>query len=159
MAIKLTQSRKLNALEIISKGDDALDMERSNWGEYEKSYDSTHLCFLPGKEPTRFVVNFELTGKQSAKVKNSMFSGRDEDDGTPKVALGDWSFRVVKYSLKDIKNPSDLPEAECIKFQKDENGYAHDDLLATLDKHGIVNEIFSAYTTLVQNGPRANSKN
>ncbi len=159
MAIRLDQSRKLNMIEIISKTDDALDLEKSKWSEYEKDYDMKHLAFLPGKQPTRFIVNFELSGKHSAKIKNSMFGGRDDEDGTPKVSLGDWSFKVVKYCLKEIRNPTDLPEEACIKFQKDEHGYAHDDVLSTLDKYGIINEIFSAYTALVANGPRASSKN
>jgi hypothetical protein len=159
MAIRRTEQRKINAVEIISKADDALDLEQSNWAEYEKTYDVAHLKFQPNKQPTRFIANFEFTGKHSAKIKNSIFGGRDEDDGTPKVALGDWSFKVVKYSLKDIKNPDYLPEAECIKFIKDESGFAHDNLLAELDRYGIVNEIFGAYNALVSNGPRANAKN
>lgn len=158
MAIKVQRKKPLNALEIICSFDDAIDQDNSDIEEYKKTADISHLKFHPDKQPTVFLCNFELKGKESANVKNAMISGKD-DEGNPQLALGTWSFRVVKYTLKDIKNPTDLAADEKIEFKKDKDGYAHDDLIATLDNLGVVTEIFSFYTQLVTGGAGANAKN
>jgi hypothetical protein len=158
MALKIVNKRALNQIEVISKNDDALDLDNSNWEEYEKTADMAHLKFVTDKQPTIFLCNFELKGKESASVKNSMLGGRD-DDGNPSVALGSWSFRVVKYALKDIKNPDYLEANERINFKKDKDGLVHDECLAELEKYGVINEIFAMYTTLAMAGVKGNAKN
>jgi hypothetical protein len=158
MAFKIAEKKPLNAIQVISKNDDALDTDKSNWEQYEKTGDVAHLVFVPDKQPTIFLCNFELKGKQAAAIKNSMLGGRD-DEGNASVALGTWSFRVVKQTLKDIKNPADLSPAECIQFKADKDGLAHDDVLAELDRYGVLNEIFAMFTALTMAGVKGNAKN
>lgn len=158
MAIRVEQKRRLNALEVVSVNDDAIDQENSDIKEYKKTGDIAKLKFLENKQPTIFLMNFELKGKEAAMVKNSMLEGKDED-GNPQVTLGSWAFRVVKYTLKDIKNPADLPEECRLVFKKDDRGYAHDNLLSQLDTFGIIDELFSFYTTLALTGAKSNAKN
>jgi hypothetical protein len=158
MAIRLQQAKRLNVIEIVSEIDDAIDMNLSEWEEYKKTGDRKFVMCKPGKQPTIFLCNFELKGKESAHVKNAMLDGKDED-GAPKVTIGSWSHRVVKYTLKDIVNPSDLPEEEKIVFKKDDRGYCHDDVISKLEELGIVSEIFGLYMTLVIGSHRQASKN
>ncbi len=158
MAISIQKRMPINAVEVISESDDAVDHAASDWEEYKKTGDVSKLKFLEGKQPTIFLCNFALKGTQAAALKNSMLGGTD-DDGKPQVAFGTWSFRVAKYCLKDIRNPDDLPDDAKLMYKKDEKGLTHDDLLVTLDSLGIINEIFAMYSALVLGGVRANAKN
>lgn len=158
MAILIQKQQPINAVEVISEQDDALDLEASDLEGYKKTGDVSKLKFLPDKQPTIFLCNFSLRGTQAAALKNAMIGGTDED-GKPQIAFGSWSFKAAKFCLKDIKNPEGLPDDAKLIFKKDEKGLAHDDLLATLDRLGIVNEIFSMYSSLANGGMRANAKN
>lgn len=157
MAIRIERKKNLNAVEIISEHDDSLDVEKCDFPAYRKDYDRAHLAFLPNTQPTVFVCNFELGGKEAAAVKNSMLGGSD-DDGKPQVALGSWGFRIVKLCLKDIRNPADVPEEQQLKLRKDDRGYVHDDFIAVLDRIGVANEIFAAYNAMTT-VTRGNLKN
>lgn len=158
MAIKIEQRKPLNAIQIVSELDDAIDMQASDWEEYKKTGDMSKLQFMAGKQPTIFLCNFAPKGHEASAIKDSMLGGRD-DEGQPKLQLGSWSFKVVKFTLKDIQNPPDLPLEQQLKFKKDSQGYAHDDVVTELDRLGIVNEIFAMYTALTMGGARANAKN
>lgn len=158
MAIKFQRKASINAVEVISENDDAIDQEKSDFKAYRETGDTSKLAFLPGKQPTIFLCNFALKGKEAAAIKNAMVDGKDED-GDPKLAIGTWSFRVARFTLKDIKNPADLPADEQLQFKKDEAGYCHDEVLAQLDQYGIINEIFAMYSSLVLGGAKANAKN
>lgn len=158
MAIKLEKKKQLNAVELISEKDDAIDLESSDLEEYKKTGDVSKLAIISGKEPTKFICNFQLKAGELAAIKNSMLSGSDQD-GKPQVALGSWTYRVVKYVLKDIINPSDLPADEKIVMKKDSQGYVHDDLMVILEGIGITNEIFAMYTSLTSTEHRQNAKN
>ena len=158
MAIQLQKKLPINAVEIISQHDDALDLEASDWEGYKETGDVSKLKFIPGKQPTIFLCNFLMKGKEAVALKNSMLSGVDEE-GRPRLSYGSWSFKVVKYALKDIKNPDGIPDDAKLVFKKDEQGYAHDDLLVTLETIGVVNEIFGMYNALVTGSARANAKN
>lgn len=157
MAIRLEQKRSLACIEVISRADDAVDHEKSNWDAYAASGDRKHLVFLPDQEPTVFICNFELSGKEGAAIKNAMVGGSD-DDGKPAVALGSWSYRVVKMTLKAIQNPAGLPPEAGMTFRKDDRGYAHDELMTQLERFGIVGEIFSMYTALTASDARKAAK-
>lgn len=158
MALRIVEKRPLNAVEVVSKNDDAIDVDNSNWEEYEKTGDVNHLKFIADKQPTIFLCNFDLKGKELAVVKNSMMGSRD-DEGNSSLALGSWTFRVAKYTLKDIKNPPYLAANECITLKKDKDGLVHDDTLAILERCGVLNEIFAMYTALALSPVKANAKN
>lgn len=158
MAIRKQSRVPLNAIEVISEHDDAVDREKSDMRAYRESGDRKHLVFVEGKQPTVFLCNFELKGMEAAGIKNSMLGGKD-DEGQPAVAFGTWTFKVVKYALKDIQNPADVPDSDKLVYRKDDKGYTHDELISELERLGIVNEIFGMYTALALGGARANAKN
>ena len=157
MAIRTQARARLNAVEMIAKIDDAID-DGADYDAYVKANDRNLLKFKPGLQPTVFLLNLEFSGKEAEAVKNAIVSGKDED-GSPKVALGSWSFKVAKLSLKDIINPPDVPLEAQMKMKKDDRGFAHDDLLGELDRLGIVQDIFSFYTTHVMSPARSAAKN
>ena len=158
MAVRKGAKRNLKNLEIISEQDDAVDMDQSDWDQYKETCDTKYLVFKPNTEPTIFLCDFELKGKEAENVKNAMLKGVDED-GNPSLAIGSYSHRIVKYTLKDIKNPGDLSAEDRIEYKKESGQYAHADTIAELETLGIVTEIFNFYTRLVLAGARANAKN
>lgn len=156
MALR-ADTRDLSCIEVICTNDDAVDKEKSDLDAYKKSYDRKHLAFLPDHQPTVFVCNFSLSGKESIRVKNAMVG--QSDDGGVSVALGSWEHHVTKTTLKEIRNPADMPLEHQFVLRKDDKGYVHDDLIARLDRVGVVGQIFAAYSTLVMSEARQNAKN
>jgi len=157
MALKRSK-RNLASLELVSVNDGAIDTEASDIDEYKKTGDLKHLKFLPNEQPTKFLCNFEVSAKQAAAIKNGMIAGRDEQ-GDPQVTLGTWAHRVVKHTLKAITNPEGLTPEERFDFKTDEHKLVHDDVIALLDRQGVVDEIFGFYTKLALGGAKENAKN
>lgn len=155
MAVRNVQKKNLSCVELIVRCDEVIG-EDADYDAYLKDLDEKHLK-LTG-EPSRFVLNLELKSGEGQRVKNAMLGGRD-DDGDPKLTYGSWSFSVAKVALKDIKNPPDFPLETSFVMKKDGAGNVHDDLLARLDRFGIVQDIFSVYTQWVLTPARANAKN
>lgn len=150
MAIR-KDKKDLSALQLVGRKDDALDPVKAKdaYDAYVAAgLDESKLVFLPDQQPTRFLLNFELTGKEAERIKNAMVAGKDED-GEPTMSLGSWQFALAKRTLKGIQNPTGLDEADGLKFETDQNGLVSDALLGKLDKHGIIQDIFSAYSVLV----------
>jgi len=144
MALNFSKGvEQLSVVRLICSIDDALDLEASNLEAYKESLDEKHLAFLPGKSPTVFVCNFKLDAKSMRLVNNSMLSAKG-DDGKPSLAFGSWSQTIAKVALKDIQCPADQPVGDQLAMKKDASGYAHDDLLGTLEQFGVVDEIFNA---------------
>jgi hypothetical protein len=158
MAIRFEQKQKLNALELVSVNDDAIDADNSDIAAYKETGDINKLKFLADKQPTIFLMNFELKGREAMLIKNAMLEGKDEG-GNPQLAFGSWTFRIIKYTLKDIKNPADLPEDCSVVFKKDERGYVHDSILNKLDSLGILDELFGFYSRLALSAVKSNAKN
>lgn len=156
MAIRASK-KDLSSLELIGRKDDALAPD-CDYGEYLKTLDQSKLKFRDGVQPTRFLLNFELTGKESERVKNAMISGKDED-GDPAMALGSWQFALARVALKGIQNPTDIPEEEHLKLELDDRGLPNEKILGKLDKYGVIQDIFSAYSALVLSTERGNAKN
>lgn len=131
-------------IRVIAKVDDAIDPDKSDWDAYKETRDESKLHFLTGKMPTVFLCSFNFDAKAARLVHNAMLSGKDES-GTPQMAYGSWSQTIAKVSLKDIVNPEYVPEGQKVLLKKDGNGYVHDELLAKLDRWGVVDDIFTAY--------------
>ena len=112
------------------------------------------MVFKADQKPSVFICNFELSGKQDAKIKDASFKGIDEDKN-PKMAYGDWEYQVVKMVLKDIENPGN------IKLKKDSKGWADDYTMTQLSQYKIIGEIFGMYINLTtgDNEAKANGKN
>jgi hypothetical protein len=165
MALKVIRKAEISAVEVISRHDDSLspqcfegEEDKTPWDLYAKTGDVSKLLFVDDKQPTVFLCNFDIKGKDSQAIKNNMIGGKD-DDGNPKIALGSWSFRVAKAVLKEIKNPEYVPLGDRLTLKRDKDGLVHDDLIGDLESMGVVDAIFNLYTQLVLNATKANVKN
>lgn len=156
MAVKLIRTRDLSNFQMVAQCDDAL-AEGSDYDAYSSSGDESKLKFKDGMTPTRFVLNLDFSGKAAEKIKNAML-GSGGDDAV-KMTYGSWTFAVAKLALKEIVNPPDLGLEESFVMKKDGAGLAHDDLLAKLDRFGIVQNIFSLYQGIVLSPEKAEAKN
>lgn len=158
MGISLGKQKRFNCVRIISRIDDAVDHEASDWTRYDEDpiENEDALKFLADKHPTIFLCNFELDAKSNAKIQDAMFSGIDEDKN-PRPALGAWSLAVAKYTLKSIENHPSVKDP--IRFKADSRGLVSDETLDVLQKAGIISEIFSHYSKLSQSGVSKNVKN
>jgi len=148
MAIRASSIKAVNAVRVISRIDDAVDHEASDWETYLKTYDAAYLKLLEGKTPTVFLCNFNLSAKDGASVKNALLGNVNISEKKAGIAFGDWQLAVVRSSLKEIIQPDDLPEAERLPFKRLGTGHVSDETLSLLDQLGIVQEIFSAYNAL-----------
>jgi len=160
MAVKLSQKRNLSTVRIISKIDDAVDDNGTDWELYNEDPISNEsaIKFKEGKKPTYFICNFDFTGKEAASTKDAMM--KIDEEKNPSVAYGRWAYKVAQIALKDIDNPSDVPEMDKLKVKKDGGtGYVMDSVMTDLERLGVVSEIFQHYLTLTQTPDRKNAKN
>lgn len=159
MALLISARRSLNSIRIISRYDDAVDNDATDWDKYDADpiANADAIVLKPGRQPTFFLCNFDLTGKESTTVKDAMVKGVDRSDGTVNLSYGKWAYTVVRLTLKDIQNPPDVDGV--IEFKKDGTGYVLDSVLTVLERVGVVGEIFNHYLTLTQNSTKDNAKN
>lgn len=150
----LTTGINLKCIELISLGDDAVVEDESNYDEYIKTLDRKHLKLKA--EPSLFILNLDFKGREAQQIKNASMSAKD-DDGKASLALGSLSFTIAKLGLKDIKHPEN--EANTLPYMKGKDNHAHENLIGTLDRLGVVNEILAVYSQHVANPTRAEAKN
>ena len=159
MAIKRVDTKKLDNVIIVSKNDDAIDEENSDWDAYLEDYKMDHLSFLADKEPTKLVCNFRFSASEIAEVKNSMMSSINKSTSQPNLSVGSYQQNIARFGLKDIQNPEYVPAHDRLTLKK--NGkHLRDDSIEMLEQYGLVDEIFTAYTTLTDmNQTHGNEKN
>lgn len=160
MAITIQQGKRLNAVRIISRIDDAVDAEGTDWEAYDKDLDEKHIKLLPGKTPTVFLCNFELKAKEAANIKNNMQTVEvDAGENKIKMTMGSWAYQVVRLTLKDIQNPDSVPAENQLVMKREGAGYPMDETMTMLERLGVVQEIFNHYLTQTQAIKKAASKN
>ena len=145
MAIRNSQLKRLNQVYVICSIDDAVDWDKSNKKEYLKTFDEKHLVLITGKEPTRFLCNFELDAKSNSAIEDAMVAGVDSH-GRMRPGLGSYSLEIVRRVLKDIKNPDSVSADDRLKFALNGDGTVSDDTLDRLSHLGVISEISSAFT-------------
>lgn len=158
MAFELKDVKNLATVRIICPHDPALDLEAMKGTDILELYEEDPLTnesllkFKEGMTPSIFVCNFEVSGRESAKIKDAMAGGTDEDKNM-KISYGTWEYSVVKTVLKDIQNPGS------IKFKKDSRGYVDDFTMSQLERFGVVQHIFVVYMKLTSPEVKQNAKN
>jgi hypothetical protein len=159
MALIVSNRRPLNAVTIISRFDSAVDNEATDWESYDNDpiTNASAIKIKSGCEPTKFIMNFDVTGKEAASIKDSMIKGMDQETKQPNLAYGKWSYCVVKMTLKDIQNPPNTDGV--IEFKKDGTGYVMDSVLSVLERAGVLQELFNHYLVLTNNDVREQAKN
>lgn len=141
MAILINMPRGSESLELIAEIDDAIDSEKSEYQAYVKDLDESHLV-LNG-EPTRFVLKRTLDFHAQESIQNSIIKLTPGSKDT-NFQLGSAMLLTAKYALTGIKYPEDTPKDQRLEFKKGPDGYASEDLIAILNKLGVVANIFSA---------------
>lgn len=147
MAIRKRQDRRLATVELISQFDEAVDEEKSDIKSYinDPIKNRDKLVLKEGIEPTIFLCNFQLNGKERSMIDNTMVTGVDEDNSA-KMSWGKWKYTVARIVLKAIHNPVGAKDG--IEFKKDGTGYASEATMDELYDLGIVDELWSAYVAL-----------
>lgn len=155
MALTGSNIRKLNAIRYVCKADDAIDHSTSDRELYDEDpvKNASALKFLPGKDPTVFVLNFEITGREDALIKDARLAGVDADKNAI-LSMGKWALTVARICLKDIQNPPGV--TPLVEFKKDGRGYVSDAVLDKLAPVGVIEEIWTLFMTL--RGNREESK-
>jgi hypothetical protein len=157
MAIRKKES--IGVIEFISSKDESINTDLnteteepiSNIEKYKEDWKFEKHCQIKeGEKPTIFKLNFSLTPRKQILIDNSSLGGdgKKEQFG---FKLGTHKFTTVKCILVGIDNPDDVPLSERFIFKKDNQGLAHDDVLAELYSTGILEEIYSFYITHKEN--------
>lgn len=81
--------RAFNQTKVILQADPAIDEERSDYTKYLENFDESHLSFLPGDKPTRFMIRQMDTDQKDAL---------DALEGRAKLSTR------IKMCLKGIEN-------------------------------------------------------
>lgn len=159
MALLISNRRPLNAVSLISRMDSAVDKDATDWELYDADpiVNISAIKIKPGQEPTKFICNFDLSGKEAALIKDAMIKNMDPETKSPNLAYGKWSYTAVKLTLKDIQNPPNTDGV--IEYKRDGTGYVMDSVLSVLERAGVVQEIFNHFLNLTHNEARDNSKN
>jgi DNA helicase HerA-like ATPase len=142
MAIILDTKR--DTFDVILSVDSALDVSDEEFKQYQETLDESLLRFKLGMQPTRFIMRKVLPFALAKKVQNEQLT--TGADGKPAVQLS-FINDEVKASLIDIKNPSDIPEDQWIKYEKDKDGTTSTGLMELLISAGLVTELYSARQT------------
>jgi len=147
------KTETLGIIEFISPRDDAIDIDlneetgepKSNIEKYKDTWDFEKYCQLkPGKQPTKFKLNFALSNKRQMIIDNASLGGDGKKDEFG-FKLGNHKYWTVKVLLVGIENPVDIPANSKLIFRIGKDGYVHDDLMEELRKFGLVEEIYSFY--------------
>ena len=154
MAIPLINLK--DNLKVILRKDDALveDISDLEWENYYKNFDEANLRFIPGKNPTRFILKKQLNYGAQKMIDNEKIGLSME--GKAEIKMGH-ILDEVRYALIDIENPPELPEDQKLKFTKDTDGYANKDLIAMLAFGGYVSELYAARQAAI-NGATSSKK-
>jgi hypothetical protein len=144
------RSRKLNAIRYVCKADGAVDEAASDRDLYDSDpmKHADALIFKKGQEPTVFILNFEISGREDALIKDVRIKGVDEDKN-PIVAMGSWARKVAKFTIKGIENPPGVKPL--VEFKKDGRGYIADHVLDKLGPVGVVEEVWQLFLALREN--------
>ena len=138
MAIKIPT--KGETFKVIVSIDSSLEKDAEAYEKYLQTLDESHLKFIAGEEPTRFVMRKVLPYNLQQKVQNAQIE--ISESGTQiKPAF---MMEEVRCSLVGIENPASLPAEEHIKFEKHSDGGASTSLMEMLNAVGLVNDLYKA---------------
>jgi hypothetical protein len=145
MGIKLSQISD-GSIKVIARIDDSLVLNDETFGKYLETNDESLLEFVPGSQSTRFVLRKVLPYSLAQKVQNKQV----------KFEKGEAQFQMsfmaeeVRCCLIGIENPADLPDDQQIKFSRDGDGGASEELMSRLMAAGIVNDLYVARKNLME---------
>lgn len=137
-----------DTFEVVIERDSALSMTSEEYKEYlDSKCNKTFLKKHEGKEPTIFVMRKVLPFELAEKVQNKQMNVSDKGKMNFQMAF---MLEEIRASLIDIINAPDVPTDKAIKFTKDSDGGASEDLIAILHAAGIVQELYNARSSVLK---------
>ena len=127
-------------IEVIVRKDSALDVTEEQYNEYLKTLDESKLRIKAGEAPTRFVLRKSIPLKHSVQIENSKMSYHQ---GEMQPQLG-FMIHEVRASLKDIKNPPQLPKDKGLEMKLTGDGLVDEKLMTDLVAANIVLDLYIA---------------
>jgi hypothetical protein len=140
MAFKNTMTSLPDTFKLISRQDPAIDFDKSDYDAYFKAFDEKFLTFVPGEEPTRFVLKKNLTVKEAMEIQSLQVQIKQRDVTVDMAYL----LAEARMILVGIENPANIPDNEKINFKKGADGYVHDDIFTLLHNYKILLEFSPA---------------
>lgn len=122
---------KADSVAVVVSNDPAIDQANSNWDLYQVNFDESHLSFVDGEEPTRFILGTISYSKfQSIKDKHISFDVDANGQQNIKTNIFGLTSDALAFAIRKIENgPFDV---------KIVNGRASEQ---TLDKLGAINVV------------------
>ena len=125
---------KTDIVSVVVSTDPAVDLENSNFGLYHQTFDESHLAFVDGEEPTRFILG-TISYVKFQGIKDRYIGFDVSPDGTQNITTNIFGLtaEALAFSLKKIENgPFDV---------KIVNGKASDQTMDKLGSIGVVEEL------------------
>lgn len=125
---------KSEQVSVVVSTDPAIDQKKSDFDKYRENFDESHLSFVEGEEPTRFVLGTIGYMKfQGMKDKFISFDVDTNGDQQVKTNIFGLTAEALALSLKKIENgPFNV---------KLNGGRASDDTLDKCGALGVVEEL------------------
>lgn len=136
MAIKLAS--KDEVIKVIARIDGSVKCDDQAYEMYLRSLNED-LLELDGA-PTRFLVRKVLP----YGAQKDIDAQRVKVQSTGEAFVSTQTLDEARAILVGIENPSELPEAEAIKFERDKDGYASKELIASLATAGVTDNLVNA---------------
>ncbi len=134
---------------------DELSLFDKAYNEYLEDLDETKLHFKEGEIPTRFIMKRILSYKISTSIKNEQIKMRGK--GEMDVRIGTTMMEEVRASLIDIKHPEGT-DAGNLVFKRENDQRCSMELMALLEAHGIVGDLYKARQSSLGKGKANVSK-
>lgn len=126
-------------IKVVSSKDSSVKCSDEDYEKYAETLDESYLR-LEG-EPTRFLLRSSLDYKGHEIIMDKQTKMGDK--GKVEFSLA-YILSEVRMALVGIENPESLPKDQHIEFKRESDGYASKELIASLQSHGVVMELFKA---------------
>lgn len=121
-------------ITVVVSNDPAIDAEKSDFEKYRQSFDESHLSFIDGEEPTRFILG-TISYLKFQSIKDKYISFDIGDDGKQNIETNIFGLtsETLACSLKKMENaPFEI---------KIVNNKVSDQCLDKLGRMGVVEEL------------------
>lgn len=152
--IEVEKQEALSEEEQEKREEEEEEAKKTPYDLYLQSLDESHLTFVEGLEPSRFVMRRVIDWKTSQRLKDAAVTvkGRKLD-----YKAGSSFMREIRACLIDIKHPGGV-EPGSIVFSKDRDGLASLELMSVLDSYGVVDNLYEARQTFLKDPMRLKKK-
>jgi hypothetical protein len=148
MGISLAINNK--DISVIAYIDDAVTCTREEYDEYLKTLDESLLKLDASKDaPVKFVMRRSLRMDHLQKIKEIQATIKNSQ---VQINMA-YTLLEIKYALVDIVNGTGP-----LKYRRDSDGGASDELVSVLDSSGLLNDLLAARNNALSVGEKASPK-